>query len=616
MTHMHLPIADYALLSDCHSAALVSRDGSVDWLCFPRFDSPSVFGRILDGAAGHWAIRAAGDAEVTRRYRPETLVLETTYRTSAGTARVVDTLAVGRNERGHELGGDAPGAMLRIVEGIEGAVAFDLEYAPRPEYGLISPLLHDVDGGVLTTGGADRLALSSPVPLTIDGPTASAHFNVNAGDTLGFALQHRTSSQHAPMFWMQDGIMERAADTAEAWATWSALHQSYDGPWRDLVHHSGRVLYALTYYPTGAMCAAPTTSLPETAGGSRNWDYRYAWVRDASFTLRALWVAACPDEADKFFDYMSSASAAQVHDGGELQIMFGIGGERDLSERELSHLSGWRGSFPVRVGNGAWNQRQLDVYGELLDAAARLPEQVARLNPASRAFLVSLADAAAERWQEKDQGIWEIRGEPRHFVYSKLMCWVALDRAISLADLLDANGRVDGWKHVREEIADAILTQGWSDSANAFVQSFGSEELDASNLMMPIVGFLPADDPRMLATIDAIAERLTDERGLVYRYRTEEGVDGLAGEEGTFLLCTFWLAQALALSGQVERAREVFERAASYVTDLGLLAEEVDATTGELLGNFPQAFSHIGLVNAAWAIARAEEAASRPPAGS
>jgi GH15 family glucan-1,4-alpha-glucosidase len=602
MTHMHLPIADYALLSDCHSAALVSRNGSLDWLCFPRFDSPSVFGRILDSDAGHWSIRPTVDAQAVRRYQPETLVLETTFRTADGTARVIDTLAVGRNERGHELGGDAPGAMLRIVEGVEGDVEFELEYAPRPEYGLIAPLLHVVDEGVLTTGGADRLALSTPVPLTIDGPTASARFSVKAGEQRGFALQHRTSSQHAPMFWNQNEIMERAADTAEAWRTWSGLHQSYDGPARDLVHHSGRVLYALTYYPTGAMCAAPTTSLPETAGGSRNWDYRYAWVRDASFTLRALWVAACPDEADKFFDYVSSASAAQVHDGGELQIMFGIGGERDLSERELSHLSGWRNSFPVRVGNGAWNQRQLDVYGELLDAAARLPEQVARLNPASRRFLASLADAAAARWQEKDQGIWEIRGEPRHFVYSKLMCWVALDRAISLAGLLDANDRVDGWKHVREEIADAILTEGWSTKANAFVQSFGSQELDASNLMMPIVGFLPADDARMKATIDATAEYLTDHHGLVYRYLANDGLDG---EEGTFLLCTFWLAEALALAGENQRARDTFEHAISFANDVGLLAEEVDAETGELLGNFPQAFSHIGLVNAAWAISRA-----------
>jgi alpha,alpha-trehalase len=599
----HLPIAEYALLSDCHSAALLSTTGSIDWLCFPRFDSPSIFGRILDESAGQWSIRPVDDAEVTRRYQAETLVMETTFRAATGTARVIDALAVGRNERGHELGAEATSTLVRVVEGVNGEVEFDLDYAPRPEYGVIWPLLQPVDGGLRAMGGADRLALSSPIPVDVDGATARARFTVGAGKRVGFALQHRTSSQPPPELWSQAEIEGRVADTAEAWRTWSALHQAYDGPWKDLVHHSGRVLYALTYYPTGAMCAAPTTSLPESEGGSRNWDYRFAWVRDASFTLQALWVAACPDEAEKFFDYLSSAAASQVHRGGDLQIMFGIGGEHDLTERQLPHLSGWRNSAPVRVGNAAWNQRQLDVYGELLDAAARLPEEVARLNPANRAFLADLGDAAAARWRDQDQGIWEIRGEPRDFLYSKLMCWVALDRAILLADVLDANERVDGWKHAREEIAEAILTRGWNEKAGAFTQSFGSEELDASILMMPIVGFIAADDRRMKATIDAIADRLTDDHGLVYRYLTN---DGLAGEEGTFLLCTFWLAQALALAGEEARARETFERAAAFVNDVGLLAEEVDAGTGELLGNFPQAFSHIGLVNAAWAITQAQ----------
>jgi len=597
-----MPIAEYAFLSDCHSAALVSRNGSVDWLCFPRFDSPSVFGRILDAGGGHWFIRPVGSAGITRSYQPETLVLETTYRAAEGAARVVDTLAVGRNERGHELGGDAPSAMLRIVEGLDGDIEFALEYAPRPEYGLVQPLLQPVAGCLRTTGGADRLALSGPTALEVEGATARGRFTVRAGDRLAFALQHRTSSDGAPQHWSQDEIIERAADTAEAWRTWSALHQNYQGPWRDLVHQSGRVLYALMYYPTGAMCAAPTTSLPESPGGARNWDYRYAWVRDASFTIGALWVAACPDEADKFFDYMSSAAATQVSRGGELQIMFGIGGERDLTERELPHLSGWRSSAPVRVGNDAWRQRQLDVYGELLDAAARVPDQVARLETTSRTFLADLADAAASCWHETDQGIWEVRGEPRHFLYSKLMCWVALDRAIGLADLIGASDRLDAWERTREEIATAILTQGWNEDAGAFVQSYGSDELDACSLMMPIVGFLPADDPRMRSTIDAIADRLTDDHGLVYRYRSNDGLDG---EEGTFLLCTFWLAEALALAGELERARETFERAIAFVNDVGLLAEQVDPTTGDLLGNFPQAFSHIGLVNAAWVISQA-----------
>jgi alpha,alpha-trehalase len=594
-----LPIAEYALLSDCRSAALVSTDGSVDWLCFPRFDSPSVFGRLLDARAGHWSIRPVGDAEATRRYVEDTMVLETTFRTATGTVVLVDALAVGRNERGHELGAGAPSVLMRRVSGVTGDVDLELEYAPRPEYGLIYPVLNPVDGGVTARGGSDVLALSSPVPVEIHELVARARFTVRGGEAIAFALGHATSSQERPGLWSQDEIAGRLDDTKRAWHTWSELHQSYDGPWEELVHHSGRVLYSLTYFPTGAICAAPTTSLPETVGGSRNWDYRFSWVRDASFTLQALWVAACPDEADKFFDFMSSAAASQVRRGTDLQIMFGIGGERDLTERELPHLTGWRDSAPVRVGNGAWSQRQLDVYGELLDAAARLPDQLRRLEAPTKEFLADLADTAAARWQEQDQGIWEIRGEPRDFLYSKLMCWVALDRAIGLADQLDAQERVDGWKHTREEIAAAILGRGWNDEAGAFTQSFGSEDLDASNLMMPIVGFLPADDPRMLATINATAERLTDDRGLVYRYLAH---DGLEGEEGTFLLCTFWLAEALALAGEIDRARETFERAIAHANDVGLLAEEVDAETGELLGNFPQAFSHIGLVNAAWAI--------------
>jgi GH15 family glucan-1,4-alpha-glucosidase len=342
-------------------------------------------------------------------------------------------------------------------------------------------------------------------------------------------------------------------------------------------------------------------------GGERNWDYRYSWVRDASFTMEALWVAACPDEASDFFAFMTTAAAAAIGPGTPLQIMFGVGGEHDLTERILPHLRGWRDSRPVRVGNGAWSQQQIDVYGELLGAAHRLAVQITAMDEDLRGFLVALADTAAERWRETDHGIWEVRGEPRHFLYSKVMCWVALDRAVKLAGKLHATDRVGGWKTAQDEIWETVVREGWSSEAGAFTQHFGSDALDASNLMMPIVGFLPADDPRMLATIDAIADRLTDERGLVYRYRTQAGVDGLTGEEGTFLLCTFWLAQAFTLAGRVDRAREVFERAVGYINDVGLLAEEIDPATGELLGNFPQALSHIGLVNAAWAIHEAEQ---------
>ncbi len=618
-----IPIADYALLSDRHSAALVSRDGSIDWLCFPRFDSASIFGRLLGDAAGHWTIGAANAVPVMRRYLDRTMVLETTVRTPTGTVIITDALAMGEGNRGHELGKDSPHVLLRQATCVVGEVLLSLDCAPRPEYGLVHPRIDVVDGGVIATGGADVLILSAPMALTVEQSAISGQLRLRRGESAGFALHFADQARPAAArVWSQSEIAARMDDTVSAWESWSQLHQAYVGPWRDLVHHSGRVLQALSFAPTGAICAAATTSLPEVEGGARNWDYRYAWVRDASFTIQALWVAACPDEANEFFDYMASSAAGSLDRGEDLQIMFGIGGERDLTERGLPHLEGWRHSAPVRVGNGAWKQRQLDVYGELLGAVYRLSDHLfdtsgrvgpmaapdkwgapPELAPATRRFFVQLADTAKRRWQEKDQGIWEVRGEPRDFVYSKLMCWVALDRAVALADRLDASDRVEAWKQTQAQIREAILTKGWSDRANAFTQSFGSDELDASNLMLPLVGFLPADDPKVLATIKATEERLTDDRGLVFRYRS---ADSLEGEEGTFLLCTFWLAQALARAGQPARARTVFERAAAFVNDVGLLAEEVDPVSGELLGNFPQAFSHIGLVNAAWAISQAE----------
>jgi GH15 family glucan-1,4-alpha-glucosidase len=598
-----LPLADYALLSDCRSAALVSRAGSVDWLCFPRFDGPSVFARLLDDDAGHFSIRPAGDSGVTRRYLDQTMVLETTFRAPTGTAVLVDALVVGRNDRGHDLGAGSPGVLLRRLTCLEGTVELEVEYAPRPEYGRIHPVLVPVAGGVSARGGAEVLLLSAPLELTVEGATARGRLELAAGGSAGFALQHAHSWEARPRVWDQQEIAGRLAGTVEGWRSWSAMHQAYEGPWRDLVHHSGRLLQALTFEPTGAIVAAPTTSLPEVVGGERNWDYRYTWVRDASLTMEALWVAACPDEANRFFTFLAAASASQLQRGSDLQIMFGVGGEHDLSERELPHLRGWRGSRPVRVGNGAWTQRQLDVYGELLGAAQRLVDQLGELDPVTKSFLVAAADAAAQRWTEKDQGIWEIRGEPREFLHSKLMCWVALDRAIALAGHLGASDRVEGWTATRDEIRAAILERGWSERAGAYTQVFGAEDLDASNLMLAVTGFLPGDDPRMKATIDATAERLTDERGLVYRYRA---ADGLEGEEGTFLLCTFWLAQAQALAGEVTQARATFERAVACVNDVGLLAEEVDLDGTEMIGNYPQAFSHIGLVNAAWAISEAE----------
>src|SRR6266849_617793 len=399
------------------------------------------------------------------------MALETTFRTPTGSAVLVDAMAIGRNERGHELGVDSPGIVLRSVSCQRGTVEIELEYAPRFEYGLIFPLLRPIQGGIVARGGADVLVLSSPMVLPIEGSIARARFTLQAGEQASFALQHRASWEEIPQVYTQAAITDSLHDTVVGWRSWSDLHQRYEGPWRDLVHHSGRVRQALMFRPTGAIVAAPTTSLPESIGGPRNWDYRYTWVRDASLTLEALWVSACPDEVYRFFGWMAGAVAAQLQEGADLQIMFGVGGEHELSERTLDHLSGWRGSRPVRVGNGAWNQRQLDVYGELLGAVRRLADQLGRFHPTARHFLIAAADTAAVRWQEKDQGIWEVRGAPRDFLYSKLMCWVALDSAISLADRLGARAKVSAWTATREEIRRAIVERGWSERAKAFTQA-------------------------------------------------------------------------------------------------------------------------------------------------
>jgi alpha,alpha-trehalase len=603
-------IADHALLSDRHSAALVDRGGSIEWLSFPRFDSPSVFGRLLGQDAGHWQIQPTGEWSSTRRYLDRTLVLETTFNTPTGVLVLTDLLALGPDNGGHRLGRNVAHLVVRRLHCTSGRIDVEMSYAPRPEYGLVVPLLAHVDGGVTARGGAEWLVLTAPLTLDLHRGTARGRISMESGQTLHLALHRSTLEQTPAHTWSQSELSAVVDATVADWQSWSDLHQSYDGPWQDLVHTSGRVLQGLSFQPSGAIIAAATTSLPEGVGGERNWDYRYSWVRDASFTMQALWVAACPDEAADFFAFMTTAAASSIGPDSGLQIMFGVGGEHDLSERELVHLPGWKDSRPVRVGNGAWNQRQIDVYGEIIGAAAQLSDQITTIDDDTRRFLIACADTAAAHWVEKDQGIWEVRGDPQHFVYSKVMCWVALDRAIALAGLLQATDRVDQWKLQREEIWEKVTKDAWSDEAGGFTQYVGSTALDASNLMMAIVGFLPANDPKMLATIDAIDDRLTDDRGLVFRYRTEDGVDGLAGEEGTFLLCTFWLAQALAMADQVDRARTVFERAAAFANDLGLLAEEVDPQTGELLGNFPQAFSHIGLVNAAWAIFEAEQRAT------
>ena len=603
------PIGEYGLLADCNSAALVGRDGSIDWLCLPRYDSAAVLARILDPDAGHWSLRPAEPFTAERRYLPGTLVIETVFRTDSGTARLRDAMAFADGQRGHALGYDAPHEILRSVEGVSGEVAFVMEIAPRPDYGLIMPLIRLEPGGARTFG-AGRVGVTSPVALDVEDSTIRASFTVAAGDERGFALRWASpEAREAPAPTPADRVAARIADTVEAWRSWEAEHDVYDGDHGEHVRVSSRVLKGLTFRPTGAIVAAPTTSLPETVGGERNWDYRYSWIRDASLTIEALYVGACSDEAEEFISFMTSAAGGRAGEGS-LQIMYGIGGEHDLSERTLGHLRGWRDSAPVRVGNGAWDQVQLDVYGELLNALHLYRERLGDLHPEIQAFVADLADTAARRWTETDSGMWEMRGAPRHHLSSKVLCWTALDRAVELAPQLGMHAKVAEWERARDEIRAAILERGWSEARQAYAQSFDSDELDAAQLLMPILGFLPADDPRMRSTIEAIARDLTED-GLVLRYRNEDGLneDGLTGEEGTFVICSFWLVSCLAKAGELERAEALFDQLAGYANDLGLLAEEIDTRSGEQLGNFPQAFSHIGLVTAAAEIDRAREAA-------
>jgi GH15 family glucan-1,4-alpha-glucosidase len=601
------PIGNYGLLADCNSAALVSRDGSIDWLCLPRYDSPAVFSRLLDPDAGHWSIRPAAEFSAERRYVPSTLAIETTFETSDGVVRLRDAMAFAEGQRTHDLGLDVPHEVLRSVEGVSGSVALEMELAPRGEYGLVKPLFRQEEGGGRTFGGPNRIAVRAGAAVEVAEATMRASFDVSEGDVVGFAMRWAPpeSAEH-PEPTPPDRVCARIGDVIEAWRSWEAEHDIYEGPHKELVKLSSRVLKGLTYRPTGAIVAAPTTSLPETVGGERNWDYRFSWIRDSSLTLEALYIGACSDEAEEFVSFMTSSAGGRAGEGS-LQIMYGIGGEHDLSERELPHLRGWRDSSPVRVGNGAWDQVQLDVYGELLNSLHLYRSKLGELHMEIQAFVADLADTAARRWKETDAGMWEMRGDPRHHLSSKVLCWTALDRAVKLAPALGEHGMVDEWSRVRDEIREAVLERGWSEKRQAYAQSFDSDELDAAQLLMPILGFLPATDERMRSTIEAIARELT-EGGLVLRYRNDEGLnaDGLTGEEGTFVICSFWLVSCLAKAGEVERAERLFDQLAGYANDLGLLAEEIDTANGEQLGNFPQAFSHIGLITAAWEIDKAK----------
>lgn len=586
-------ISDYGLLGDCQGAALVSRSGSIDWWCPPRFDAPSIFGRLLDPDAGHWSIQPTGDFTATRRYLPGTMVLETQFQCQGGILRLTDALAFGPGERGHEVGRASPHMLLRRAEVIHGEVEVTVEVAPRPEYGLIRPHFTQSTPGWEISGGAVRLTLTAGLSLADGDAGIGGTFMLKAGEAASFALHHRNAVASAPPAADAGGELE---NTIAGWQSWSEMHQGYRGAYRQQVHRSALVLQALTYSPTGAVAAAPTTSLPEEPGGSANWDYRFGWLRDGSLTLKALWVAACPDEAQQFFDWIT-LSAGALGDG-HLQIMFGVGGEHDLTEHELGHLSGYAGSRPVRIGNDAWNQKQLDVLGEVFECAWVLRDQLGELPTQTRNFLVAVADRAAGTWRETDSGIWEGREGTRQYLTSKLMCWVALDRALKLADRLGAAQNVPVWERERDSIRNAILDEGWDSTVKAFTGAFGSNHLDAGVLLMPIMGFLPAGDDRVRATLDAIERELAT-GDLVQRWTG-------SGDEGAFVICSYWLATARAMAGEPERARQIFDTVTGYANDLGLLSEEVDLRDRTLIGNFPQGLSHIGLINAAWAITQAE----------
>ena len=597
-------IADYALLGNCQGSALVSRTGSIDWACLPRFDSPAFFARILGEPGGFWSIRpidANDEIGVEREYAQDSMVVVTRFETGSGRATLTDFMPLRPEDRHNDIGRHSRPGICRIVEGVDGTVELDVAIAIRPEYGLTTPMvMPSTAGSWHTRGGPLAFVVSSDAPLEIDRARLHCRISVGAGERFTFALETCDPWADLPPAQSPADIVAARDVTISGWQSWAEKLTGYEGEFREPLRRSAIVLRALNYAPTGAIVAAPTTSLPEQIGGVRNWDYRYTWVRDASFTMGALAASGCGFEAAHFFEFFANATAGSLASGQGLQIMYGIHGERFIAEHELDHLAGHRGSRPVRVGNGAWNQTQLDVYGELLDAAAQCDALGIAIESELGAFLADVADRAVLRWNDVDEGIWEVRGGAGHFLYSKLMNWVALDRAVKLARVLGAEAdRVATWVEHRDRIREAILSDGWSDRAGAFTQAFGRDDLDASVLMMPLVGFLPATDPRMRATIDAIAARLTDEHGFVFRYLNE---DGLPGSEGTFGICTYWLAECLALAGEVDRARALFGRITRCANDVGLLSEEVDPGSGELLGNFPQAFTHIGLINAALAI--------------
>jgi GH15 family glucan-1,4-alpha-glucosidase len=587
-------LEDYALIGDCETAALVSRGGSIDWLCWPRFDSAACFAALLGTPDhGHWLIEpVAPGPRISRKYRRNTLILETQFETAEGSATLVDFMP----PRGSNSD------IVRLVRGDRGRVRFHTELVLRFDYGRTVPWVNRLsDGTYRAIAGPDMVVVDTPVPLHGKDLTTIGEFEVADGDTVPFVLTHGSSYFPPP-----DRIDPfQSIETTEAfWIEWTARSES-DGTWSDAVTRSLITLKALTYAPTGGLVAAPTTSLPERLGGSRNWDYRYCWVRDATLTLLALMNAGYYDEAKAWREWLLRAAAGAP---SQLQIMYGIAGERRLTEFEIPWLSGYEGSRPVRIGNSAHSQLQLDIFGEVMDALHQGRRGGLDGRGAEWAFQVAVLEHLESIWHCPDEGIWEVRGEPRHFTYSKVMAWVALDRGIKAVEEYGLDGPVDRWRRVREAIHHEVCTQGFNAELNSFVQSHGSRELDASLLLLPTTGFLPAADPRIRGTIEAVERHLLVD-GFVLRYNTETTDDGLPAGEGAFLACSFWLVDAYVLLGRLDDARKMFERLLSLRNDLGLLAEEYDTSARRLVGNFPQAFSHIALVTTAHNLARATKPA-------
>jgi GH15 family glucan-1,4-alpha-glucosidase len=584
------PIEDYALIGDMQTAALVSRDGSIDWLCLPYFDSPACFAALLGTPEhGRWQIAPSVPVRsLTRRYREDSLVLETEFTTDDGVVRVTDCMPP------RQVDPD----IVRLVEGIRGEVPMRMELVIRFDYGSIVPWVRQLDGALRAIGGPDALSFWCPVQTQGVGQTTQAEFVVQAGDRVPFVIMWHPSHTATPPPPKVDDAID---DTESWWRDWSGKC-TYRGPWRAQVLRSAITLKALTFAPTGGMVAAATTSLPEQPGGVRNWDYRYCWLRDATFSLYALITCGFVEEAGAWRDWLLRAVAG---DPSRLQIMYGAAGDRRLPELELSWLPGYEGSRPVRVGNAAYTQRQLDVYGEVMDA----------LHVARRSGLAEDADAwrlqcallqfLEAAWPEPDEGIWEVRGPRRHFTHSKVMAWVAFDRGIRAIDRFGLKGPRDRWQAHRDRIHDEVCDRGFDPNRRTFTQFYGSLELDASLLMMPLVGFLPGSDPRMTGTVEAIERELMAD-GLVRRYLTSHSgvIDGLPKGEGVFLPCSFWLVDNYVLQGRRSDAEELFERLLATANDVGLLAEEYDPRARRLLGNFPQAFSHVSLINTAQNLTR------------